>query len=427
MPFAPSNKLRYVIFIFTVLVTIIATELIVQYNIDLQLSDAKIINKAGRQRMLSQLIAKKILTVNSVENQKVIDSIHTITAEFKNAQETLRSADVKLENAPKMEKLYDMAEEHFNTIVMAVRQLELHKNNSQLAQSKNEILVAEKPFLALMDQITLDYQLNAEKKLTRTKSIVLLLSCISILVLLGEFIFIIIPFFNTLKKQNKELIINNRRLTDFAHITSHNLRAPVSNLNSLLYIHDKSTDRAEKEEVIEKIQYVTDNLNVTMDTLITALKTQHDATKERTPIDLQKVLTKTTETLSELIHRSDATINADFSGLKSVRYNSLYMESIFLNLIGNSLKYQSPERSPVITIKSMLKKGKAQIVFSDNGLGIDLDKQGGKIFGLGKTFHKHPEARGVGLFMTRTQIESMGGTITVESAVNVGTILTITL
>ncbi len=95
------------------------------------------------------------------------------------------------------------------------------------------------------------------------------------------------------------------------------------------------------------------------------------------------------------------------------------------NLLSNSIKYSSPERSPLIHIKSKYVEDKIHLTFSDNGLGIDLKKYGSKIFGLNKIFHKHPNAKGVGLFITKAQIDSMGGQIFVSSEINKGTTFTI--
>jgi sensor histidine kinase regulating citrate/malate metabolism len=100
------------------------------------------------------------------------------------------------------------------------------------------------------------------------------------------------------------------------------------------------------------------------------------------------------------------------------------MESIFLNLISNALKYKSLQRTPSIHIESfVMENGNIILKFQDNGLGIDLKKYGTKVFGLNKTFHKHPEAKGIGLFIIKNQIESLGGNISVESEVNGGLLL----
>ncbi|MEQ9412921.1 MAG: ATP-binding protein, partial [Cyclobacteriaceae bacterium] len=101
------------------------------------------------------------------------------------------------------------------------------------------------------------------------------------------------------------------------------------------------------------------------------------------------------------------------------------MESIIQNLVGNAIKYRSPERNPEIEVKTFRVNDETYFSVVDNGLGINLERHGGKIFGLHKTFHRHTEAKGVGLFITKTQVEAMGGTITVESTVGKGSTFTI--
>ena len=104
-----------------------------------------------------------------------------------------------------------------------------------------------------------------------------------------------------------------------------------------------------------------------------------------------------------------------FSTLKS------YIHSIFYNLISNSIKYRQPQIPCLIKIESHLHDKKLQLAFTDNGLGIDLEKQGDQIFGLYKRFHPHLEGKGMGLFMVKAQVEKLGGKISVSSKVNKGT------
>ncbi len=94
-------------------------------------------------------------------------------------------------------------------------------------------------------------------------------------------------------------------------------------------------------------------------------------------------------------------------------------------MIGNAIKYKSETRIPEIHISSALQDGNISIQFSDNGIGIDLKEHGHKLFGLNKVFHRHPEAKGVGLFLTKSQTEAMGGSISAISTVNKGTTFTI--
>ena len=104
-----------------------------------------------------------------------------------------------------------------------------------------------------------------------------------------------------------------------------------------------------------------------------------------------------------------------------------YLDSILFNLISNSIKYKRPDAAPIINISAQQTTDFVKITVSDNGLGIDLNLHKKKIFGLYKTFHKHQEARGLGLYITKNQVEAMNGKINVSSKINGGTTFTIHL
>ena len=223
------------------------------------------------------------------------------------------------------------------------------------------------------------------------------------------------------------LLNKNRQLADFAHITSHNLRAPVSNLNSLLGFYNTSEDEEDKAVLFEKFEIVVGHLTETLDTLVEALKTSNGAPTELKKLKFEDALLKTAEILTGEIHETGAIIKSDFTNVPTILYSKVYLESIFLNLVSNALKYRSPDRTPEITLKSFLVRNRVTLTIEDNGLGIDLERHGHKLFGLNKVFHRHPQAKGIGLFMTKVQIESLGGTITAESTVNKGTTFILTL
>lgn len=231
---------------------------------------------------------------------------------------------------------------------------------------------------------------------------------------------------NELEVLAKRLKHQNIQLADFAQITSHNLRAPVSNLNSLMEIYKLSETDDEKFELFEKFKYVIQHLTSTLNILVDAIKIKNDPQTEKEKLSFTAVLEKTKNIVSGQISESKAIIESDFEGSPIIEYNQSYLESIFLNLIDNAIKYKHPDRPAKIYIKSELTHvGKIKLTFTDNGLGIDMERYAGKIFGLNKTFHRHPKARGVGLFMTKTQIEASGGMIFVSSEVNKGTTFTI--
>jgi signal transduction histidine kinase len=125
------------------------------------------------------------------------------------------------------------------------------------------------------------------------------------------------------------------------------------------------------------------------------------------------------------IKQSGAVIDYRPEGWHIINYPKIYLESIMMNLMSNSLKYRSDTRTPVITITTSLDNGLYTLKFSDNGSGIDLVKHKDNVFKLYKTFHAAKPGKGLGLFMTKSQIETMGGEITVDSVLGEGTTFTI--
>ncbi len=222
------------------------------------------------------------------------------------------------------------------------------------------------------------------------------------------------------------LKVKNRQLEDFAHITSHNLRSPISNLSVLLDYYETSKIEAEKEDYFSKLKHVSTNLLSTIQVLADSLKIQKDFIDDENDVSFQEIFDTVSNLLYGNIQESAVIFRIDFSKCSQVYYSPTYLQSIFINLISNAIKYRSPERKPVVHIETEIsEKGKVLLKFSDNGIGIDLEKHQHKIFGLYKTFHANKDSRGVGLYMTKRQIETMGGSIEVASQVNVGTTFTI--
>jgi PAS domain S-box-containing protein len=224
---------------------------------------------------------------------------------------------------------------------------------------------------------------------------------------------------NNLKLLAEKLINKNTQLADFAQITSHNLRAPVSNLKSLVDIFEMTKDSSEKEEVFDKFKTVTDHLSFTLNTLLEALRIKKEKVN-KTKVYFDEALNRTKEILAGQIIESGTKIVSDFSVVNHTYYNKIYFDSLFLNLIENAIKYRSQKSVPVVLVYTEIINSCVVLKIKDNGLGIDVKKHKHKLFGMNKVFHRHPEAKGVGLFMTKLHVESMGGEITVESEVNVG-------
>ncbi|WP_025742973.1 sensor histidine kinase [Aquimarina pacifica] len=223
----------------------------------------------------------------------------------------------------------------------------------------------------------------------------------------------------------KELKAKNKQLRDYANITSHDLRSPIANIFTLSKFLKDSRLRKDQQEYANLIQNCAETLNSTLEDLINALKINQNTDLKIKYISLEKTCNKAIQELSDLITSNNARIYTNFNKIGTIEYSETYMYNIFLNLISNALKYRSTERAPVIHIESRKKNDAVQLIFTDNGSGIDVEKHRNKIFGFRKTFHGNPDAKGFGLFMTKSQVEALNGKITIHSEPEKGTIFTI--
>ncbi|WP_051315271.1 sensor histidine kinase [Algoriphagus terrigena] len=229
----------------------------------------------------------------------------------------------------------------------------------------------------------------------------------------------------TSRKQLKDLLdkleSKNRQLLNFAHIISHNLRSPVNSLDALINFYKIEEEEQEKAMLFGLVEEVIKNLLATMEETIDVLRVQEDTDQKIESVSLTEIFEKTKTALIGKIMEYGAEVDVDLSEVTDLDFSRSYLESIFLNLMSNSLKYRHPDRPPRLTIKSGIDQERPYLTFGDNGMGIDLKKHGEKVFGMNKTFHKNADAKGVGLYIVKTQLESLGGKISIQSQVNEGT------
>lgn len=224
-----------------------------------------------------------------------------------------------------------------------------------------------------------------------------------------------------------ELSKNNNRLTQLNYTTSHDLRGPVSNLISIFSLMDisKITDE-ETRMFFDMLKKSAENLKETLDDYIDGLKSQDSRLINLVDIQIMDVIDSIRLTIDSLIKDSNTSFHIDLSAYESVQFNPKYLESIFLNLITNSIKYAHPERDPIITIKTEIRDGKKRLTFSDNGMGFDSEKQKENVFGLNQTFHENRDSKGIGLYLVYNHITNLGGRITVDSKIDEGTTFQLT-
>lgn len=219
-----------------------------------------------------------------------------------------------------------------------------------------------------------------------------------------------------------DLIKRNKDLEQFSYIVSHNLRAPVANIIGLTNVAvDKNLDLSMKNEIIESLSYSVGKLDEVINDLNIILSTKQKINEKKEVVLFSEILNDVYTSIENLIDKKSVTIHSDFSEINELVSIKSYFNSIFFNLISNSIKYHQPNILPIIHIFSKFNNNKIELHFKDNGMGIDLTKKGDQVFGLYKRFHLNIGGKGIGLFMIKTQIESLGGKINIQSEVNKGT------
>ncbi|WP_158798459.1 ATP-binding protein [Pedobacter sp. L105] len=217
-----------------------------------------------------------------------------------------------------------------------------------------------------------------------------------------------------------QLAMQNTQLMDFCNVVSHNLRGPLINMAMLTEFIQEAEDAEEQKLLVSKLEPVIENLKSTFNELVESIQIRQDISVQSDKLSFNSCLQEALDGLNEEVKKSSAEIFIDFEDAPVVVYPHKYLASIFYNLISNAIKYHSPERRLSLNLASKIKEGNIVLTIQDNGLGIDLVKHKNNIFKIGKVFHRHPDAKGLGLFMTKTQVEAMGGRIWVDSLPGLG-------
>lgn len=222
------------------------------------------------------------------------------------------------------------------------------------------------------------------------------------------------------KKMELELKHRNKQLADFVFIVSHNLRAPLTNLLVLTSMIQESETLEDQKLLIDKLSKPVQHLNETFSELVASLQVTQNTEIKKENLSFQKCLNAIVTNLNIEVLYPETTLVSNFEKAPNIYYPKKYLISILQNLISNAIKYRSSERPLVIEVSTYLKHGGVCLAVKDNGTGLNMKTNGKKLFGLQKTFHGNHDAKGFGLFMTKSQIESMGGSITAESTLGEG-------
>jgi PAS domain S-box-containing protein len=220
----------------------------------------------------------------------------------------------------------------------------------------------------------------------------------------------------------RELTKNNRDLKQFSYITSHNFRAPLSNLTGLIaLLDDIPIENEELKEILNGFKKSTSLLNETIEDLVKIVIIKDNPSIQKENVNISEVFENVFFQLNNQINTIKPNFKIEIDKEASLEINKAYLESIILNILTNAIKYRALGRVCRINIKVFEKENSLHLIIKDNGIGIDMQKNKEKIFGLYQRFHNYPDSKGLGLYLVKSQVEAMEGSIDVESEVNKGT------
>ncbi|HEY8659459.1 MAG TPA: PAS domain-containing sensor histidine kinase [Hanamia sp.] len=219
----------------------------------------------------------------------------------------------------------------------------------------------------------------------------------------------------------------NNELKQLAYTTAHDLRSPVNSLLSIFSLIDnKKVDNEEVVELLDILKQSTESLRNTLDNYLDTLIQKRSLNIKVNKISLTESFDTVLRSLRSLIIDTKTEIILDFTKADVVNFNKTYLDSIFLNLISNSIKYAKPNTYPKISLHSENVNGVVVLVIKDEGLGFDMEKVKDRIFGFSQTFHDNKDSKGIGLYLVYNHLASLGGHIDIDSRINEGATFTIT-
>lgn len=349
-------------------------------------------------RAAELVIANKELLFQNAEKEKRAEELVIANNEllFQNNEKEKRAAELVIANK---ELQFQNEEKEKRAAELIIANRELTFQNAEREKRDEELVIANKELV---------FQ-NGEKEKRAAE-----------LIIANEELL----FQNKQKeKMTTDLIQRNKDLEQFTYIISHNLRAPVANIIGLSL-------RLQQSGLAENLRtQIAAGLSTSVTKLDEVIRDLNEILKIRQKVDESKQLINFTQfasdihlSIEKMIENENAVILWNFTAAEEIVTIKSYLHSIFFNLISNSLKYRQPAVPPLIKISSQKKKGNIVLLFEDNGIGIDLATLGDQVFGLYKRFHPdQAEGKGMGLYMVKTQVESMGGKISISSEVNKGT------
>lgn len=219
----------------------------------------------------------------------------------------------------------------------------------------------------------------------------------------------------------EQISYQNERLLNFAYIVSHNLRSHSANMVMTLDLMKMERPESTDNEYFPLLKKATESLQETVKHLNDVVNINTRKTDDIGTLKLNDFIQSAKDNINALLLQANGEITDEIKESFYVKGFPAYLESVILNFLTNAIKYRSLKRKLSIKLRAHETAENVILEIVDNGKGMNLEKYGDRLFGMYKTFHGNKDARGIGLFITKNQVEAMGGKIDVESKPEVGT------
>jgi signal transduction histidine kinase len=225
-----------------------------------------------------------------------------------------------------------------------------------------------------------------------------------------------------LRIANQELVNQNLVMEQFSFMTAHNLRGPVARLMGLSSLYDfANPGEPFNSEVMKRVKQSSSDLDEVIHDLTAILRIKSGIEDPIVTLNLRETLEKILYQLHYIIEEKKIVIKNELDPNLMINGVLAYVQSVFYNVISNSLKYCDTSRSPEIKIASTQQKDQITVTIIDNGIGFDAEDNKEKLFRPFTRFSTTREGKGLGLYLIKIQMESMGGRVQIESKIDLGT------
>lgn len=453
--FKNSRKL-YIFSLFTIAVSILLSQLIVQYNLSRNLNDSKIINISGKQRMLSQKLTKQILILNYIsdpkDNNTELNEASEIITLWKFNQNVLEMGSDSLgfprTKSPELQKLFNVIKPNFNSIVNAATQFILNKKQDIKEKENKEliqiILKNQDVFLVKMNEIVAQYEKEAADKVALQSKIEYAFLAFNLIVLLLIFIFIFKPTYTKVlrliskildsEKKALQLAYDSKRTSEakqnFLANMSHEIRTPMNAIMGMSRQLIKSELNDEQRSYLSNITNASENLLVIIDDVLDLAKLESGQLSiEKIPFDPKQVMENVMKVMMFKAEEKGISLTNSFCdlALSPVLIGDPFrINQVLLNLVSNAIKFTI--KGNVYLSCKVLKDDETfqelELKVIDTGVGMDQSF-------LKYVFEKFSQeyestsrkygGTGLGMSISKNLIDNMGGEILVESEKGKGT------